>query len=542
MKILRRELTKTDYLFISGFVILHLALSLWKFDYTMDDAYISMRYSKHLAEGSGLVWNLGGAPVEGYTSTLWVLFGAIPHLLGIDPILFMKSLTLISAIVVVVGLYIYGTSLGVSKIFLLPTVAIIGLSPPVAYNSTLGMESILAMLFVFISSICVIELNREYNRAIAAILGIFLTLSMFTRPGLVLFGGGAVVGTLVMLFYYGEYDNLLDFTKVILTLVFLPGLIFMVSRFLYFGQWLPNPFHVKSSEAIISLAGAKGVILFGLDVVGPLIFVIATYILFSKYGDERELLSLLPLILGTSLFLVLWVFVEPIQNELWRFQLPILSAIAVSFIQATRESTPLVTPEADGLQIGISIVVVILLVTFPLNTIPDAAAVDRFGTPEDRIHVGQSLNSHADEDYKMFITEAGALPYYSEWYAVDDIGLNNQTIAENGLSTEFISEYDPDLISLIGYWEEGALSNERPTSAQFLNESDEYVLVAVIERTESDAGRVLYYFVDSESEGYQEIACSLLTVDEVEYKNTTEYEEMAKIDIMTAEMNSSDCG
>ena len=45
-----------------------------------DDAMISMRYAKNLAEGHGLVWNPGGTPVEGYTNPLWVVFMAFFHL------------------------------------------------------------------------------------------------------------------------------------------------------------------------------------------------------------------------------------------------------------------------------------------------------------------------------------------------------------------------------------------------------------------------------------------------------------------------------
>ena len=44
-----------------------------------DDAMISMRYARNLAEGLGLVWN-AGERVEGYTNLLWTLFMALVHL------------------------------------------------------------------------------------------------------------------------------------------------------------------------------------------------------------------------------------------------------------------------------------------------------------------------------------------------------------------------------------------------------------------------------------------------------------------------------
>src|SRR4026207_81128 len=40
---------------------------------TLDDAYITFRYARHLAEGYGLgAWNHTGEHVEGYSSPLWM--------------------------------------------------------------------------------------------------------------------------------------------------------------------------------------------------------------------------------------------------------------------------------------------------------------------------------------------------------------------------------------------------------------------------------------------------------------------------------------
>ena len=40
--------------------------------FVQDDAYISFRYARNLADGLGLVWN-AGERVEGYTNFLWTL-------------------------------------------------------------------------------------------------------------------------------------------------------------------------------------------------------------------------------------------------------------------------------------------------------------------------------------------------------------------------------------------------------------------------------------------------------------------------------------
>src|SRR5438477_7695350 len=49
-----------------------------------DDAMVSMRFARNLAEGHGLVWNPGGPRVEGFTNPLWVGMMALPHLLRLS--------------------------------------------------------------------------------------------------------------------------------------------------------------------------------------------------------------------------------------------------------------------------------------------------------------------------------------------------------------------------------------------------------------------------------------------------------------------------
>src|SRR5207248_5456755 len=48
-----------------------------------DDAMISMRYARNLADGHGLLWNPGQPAVEGYTNFLWTLWMAVLHLLPV---------------------------------------------------------------------------------------------------------------------------------------------------------------------------------------------------------------------------------------------------------------------------------------------------------------------------------------------------------------------------------------------------------------------------------------------------------------------------
>jgi hypothetical protein len=72
---------------------------------TLDDAYITFRYARHLAEGNGLgAWNRTGEHVEGYSSLLWTLLLAGAARLGVDVRLASKVLGAAAALVVVAAL------------------------------------------------------------------------------------------------------------------------------------------------------------------------------------------------------------------------------------------------------------------------------------------------------------------------------------------------------------------------------------------------------------------------------------------------------
>lgn len=72
---------------------------------TFDDAYITFRYARHLAEGYGLgAWNRTGEHVEGYSSLLWTLLLAAAARLGVDIQLASKVLGVSAALIVIAAL------------------------------------------------------------------------------------------------------------------------------------------------------------------------------------------------------------------------------------------------------------------------------------------------------------------------------------------------------------------------------------------------------------------------------------------------------
>ncbi|RLI86247.1 MAG: hypothetical protein DRO76_04225, partial [Candidatus Altiarchaeales archaeon] len=74
-----------DFLIYTVFLLL-VGLSIYnslRFRFTVDDAYIGIRYARHFVEGSGLVYNIGER-VEGYSDFLWIILLSFFGFLGFN--------------------------------------------------------------------------------------------------------------------------------------------------------------------------------------------------------------------------------------------------------------------------------------------------------------------------------------------------------------------------------------------------------------------------------------------------------------------------
>jgi hypothetical protein len=122
-----------------------------RFSFVCDDAYIAFRYSRHLAQGRGLVFNLGESPpVEGYSNFLWVVWLAPFERLGFDlgDVARATSIACGFALILCVTRFAQRTfALSTSGTIL--TAAFAAVLPPITMWSTGGLESMGFALCVF---------------------------------------------------------------------------------------------------------------------------------------------------------------------------------------------------------------------------------------------------------------------------------------------------------------------------------------------------------------------------------------------------------
>jgi len=114
---------------------------------SIDDAYISFRYAKHLSEGYGLLWNISSSPVEGYTNFFLVVILALLHRMGLDILISAKAIGILSAVGTISLLFFVCKKLDYSYALGIIMCILFSVSPVIAIHAVSGLET---MLFSFI--------------------------------------------------------------------------------------------------------------------------------------------------------------------------------------------------------------------------------------------------------------------------------------------------------------------------------------------------------------------------------------------------------
>ena len=230
-------------------VLAHLSL--------FDDAYISLRYASNLAEGHGLVWNVGER-VEGYTNFLWTVLIAL--LLRLTPLeapllaLVLGGLVFILNLIVAAQLEerLLGALGSPTKLAFAPLLLALH-SVFIAYGST-GMETGLCALLV---SLGALALCGPWSGRGTLLAGAALIAATLCRPDHALF---YVVGTAVVVLQElsllrqhqarGEVLPLWASARraALYAAPFTVYLAYLGWKLHYYGQLLPNTYYAKSAD------------------------------------------------------------------------------------------------------------------------------------------------------------------------------------------------------------------------------------------------------------------------------------------------------
>lgn len=133
-----------------------------------EDAMISMRYARHLADGHGLVWNIGEPPIEGFTNLLWVLWMSVAHKLGLSESKISLFIMLSGvAIMLTTGLVTAKIARKITTAAWVPVAVLAAtlFDYPLVFWTLRGMEVGALALFVYTLLWLVLENEEEFSLA-----------------------------------------------------------------------------------------------------------------------------------------------------------------------------------------------------------------------------------------------------------------------------------------------------------------------------------------------------------------------------------------
>jgi hypothetical protein len=236
---------RTELIVLAGLVVVFVVAAR-ALRFTVDDAYIAMRYARNLAEGRGLVYN-AGEHVEGFTSPLWVLILAAAHLVGSNMVSASHAVGVATSIAVLALVYRMADRA-------LPSEAILGRLIPVAFLATSwifagwatgGLETALhAFLVVLgVSELQARAMGQGDRRDWLPAIGLLIVL---TRPDGLLLAGLLGLSSL-LLDYRARRPTRRTIAHWVVVFA-LPLAAIEVWRLSYYGKWLPNTFYVKVNK------------------------------------------------------------------------------------------------------------------------------------------------------------------------------------------------------------------------------------------------------------------------------------------------------
>jgi hypothetical protein len=244
----------------------------------------------------------------------------------------------------------------------------------------------------------------------------------------------------------------------------LPGVAWALWRWSYYGYALPNTAYVKHGHGLVDAGSLDLVRSFLTRVAGPFVLVVAVLLVLSRRRasggrDGGVTWAVGSALVGVAAFLATGLQFDPIQGDLWRFQMPVLPVILLCLVLlASRDEA------AAGLGVRGGVLAraaawagaAALAIALPLSTLGEVRTQVRARWTYDRKQAGLALAPFRARGLTMFVSESGALPWAAGWQASDLLGLNDHRIAIHGPSVAYVAGLRPALLQIVVSVDRGA--------------------------------------------------------------------------------------
>jgi arabinofuranosyltransferase len=423
--------------------------------FTPDDSFISFRYAEHLAEGKGLRFNASDPPVEGYSNLLWI---------GVCAVINGMGLALPIAAPVVGGLFGVLTLAFLWHLFirrrmpalqmLLPMLLAATAGPLVIYSIS-GLET---SLFAFLLLLLLIAYDNCCHRqtADAISLGFVGFLVALCRPE------GVVALPVVLLTAVIAQRGLPPAGRlrrswfVSLGVFVVLYALYTGWRVNYFGGFWPTPFLSKSVGTTVFVNWLKNLGWYFVKhsyEFPPLGYYFTAVVVLAFLGmrrvKEKGSLERVALVLGLVYTAIYINFLDWMPGMRYHAPLLVLFFLPAAHVQehvfrATRDAAwrrRYVLVAFALLLVNSSVLMELRLSTKRLEE----------GTQLCLKALGQWIDKYTPADWRVAISDVGALPYYSNRYTIDinPESLTDLHIARHGWDAEYVLDKRPEIMLLV---------------------------------------------------------------------------------------------
>ena len=395
-----------------------------------EDATILYNYSINWVETGVISYYPGGPRTEGATDFLWMVMLSGLYRVGIGPYAGSMVLSVLGLIVVVVQLVLICPPAYRSRFLMLFSLWIPLFSPQI-FAAVQGFS-----VLVFGAGILLCLRYYWENRFQWAVIAGLIT-SLIRPDGLVV-----CIPLVLGAFFQKENSGLSQKQKVVylLGLGVLPGGLYFLWRYGYFGYLFPLPFYVKGQgEAtriggIFVLESVRALWIYFYRYISPLLVGIGI-LYYQRKLRFRDTWVLLCGVIFPTIFYSCFVLE---QNVAIRFFFPILLGVAAVFLRQWRGYI---------WQYGLALLMMGLSILY-FGLYLGRTQVQMCNALDDITHLPQQ-----SAPLRIATTEAGLVAYNTQGIVMDLWGLNTPELAQRIVHAEDLMAFQPDLILLAAEWE-----------------------------------------------------------------------------------------
>jgi arabinofuranosyltransferase len=420
----------------------------------IDDAMISMRYAQHLASGHGLIWNVGEAPVQGFTNLGWMLFMALLHLLPFSMAKISLGIMVASAAVLLFNvIVVHRVCMAVdpnARFAPLLAAATAAFYFPLVFWSLRGMEVGLLVLLVDLAMLYSMHMEPRRFRE-TALLGLVLATALVVRMD------AAPQVAVIVIYAIAARKMSRGQAAALLAAVLVTLICILAFQKTYFGDALPNTYYQKMVGGSMGDRIRYGILVFNnyasRDVLMMALISSAGIWLYRDLRSPNA--ALLAGLFTVQCMYSIWVggdYAEPELASANRFITQGMPALIILFsltidhiirdaLAARRKLLRTHAPSATMLSLAGALATVLVISGTPwLNWVIDDAPLLKSDIR--RVRAGLAIAETTAPTTTIAVHAAGQIPYYSGRRTIDLLGLNDPIIAKSPRSTAFYPGHD----------------------------------------------------------------------------------------------------